>query len=147
MANPESPQSLVFVTTAGERVGLAFFVDETHLLTCAHVVASCFEESDRKGDLRGKIISCEFLTGAEQRAFKTRVEIYRPAIDWGVGTPAEQRYSDIAVLRLETPPANLPLRPDPVRLFAPQTPNQVVLKGATTDDEGMIKIATGKIVT
>jgi hypothetical protein len=141
----ESQQSLVFVLKDSDRVGLAFFVDETHLLTCAHVVAACFDPP--AGDLRDAVVDCEFLTGAEPQPFKARVKIYRGAIEWGVGTPSQQRQSDIAILTLLTPLDDLPLRPRPVRLLAPQTGSKVVLKGAVTNEDGMIKIATGEVTT
>jgi hypothetical protein len=139
--------SLAFLTSAGKKLGIGFFIDDIRLMTCAHVVANCFPSRERGADLRDEIIECEFLTEATDRVFIARVEVYRRALPAGTGTPEEQTNSDIAVLAITRSAGDLPLKPKPLELRAPRTGSRVVLKGAVTDKQGKVTVTTGMVVT
>jgi len=139
--------SLAFITSSGKKVGVGFFIDDSRLITCAHVVASCFAIPKRSADLHDETVECEFLTEAADRSFTARVEIYRPAVSGGTGTPEEQTNSDIAVLVIVRSHRDLPLTPAPLGFLAPQTGRRVVLKGTATDKHGAVVVTTGMVVT
>jgi Trypsin-like peptidase domain len=122
--------------------GLAFFIDDQHLLTCAHVAATCLG-SEETADLRaeGQVIACKDLTAARNSTFRSSLVFYRRALKLGEGTPAEQRLSDLALLRLE----DAQRKPIQVVWREPGMGDPVILSGAVADSRGMIEIARGTV--
>jgi hypothetical protein len=144
-------QSLLFLCKQGDlqgsREGLGFFLDEEHVVTCAHVVASCLGLGSPTAPLNrmGATIECEFLSDSSQRYFKASLLLYRRALADGEGTSEAQRLSDLALLRVDVP-ENLPITPRPVRLAEPRKGiDKVVISGAVPDREGKIRITTGTV--
>lgn len=129
------------------RAGLAFFVDDHHLLTCAHVIAACLDSAESQEDFSGKTVSCNFVTQASGRSFEAEVVLYRKALPGNSGTASDQRHSDIALLRIASAPDALPLEPLPVVLSAPQLASPVVLIGPTADEYGGLLVSHARIST
>jgi hypothetical protein len=140
-------QSLVYVCKGESRRGLAVFVDQQHLLTCAHVVAKSLglDFNAPASQCENRLIVCEILTNGARQTFETTVLVHRPALGPGEGTPEEQALSDVAVLRIQDG-KQLPIVPIAVRFWNHRINDKVVVCGAVTNENGNLDVSTGTAV-
>jgi hypothetical protein len=101
----------------GGRVGMAFVVSPSHLVTCAHVVAVALgRESDKFEEIKPVFpVTLQFFeTGTTLAKAPAKVVVWRRCIrpDDEIATPDDRETSDIALMELDTA--------DVARLAGPQ---------------------------
>src|SRR5215471_4853549 len=106
-------ETVVYVCKGDARVGLAYFIDPEHLLTCGHVVASGVGLDQYAKVEEGTQISLRYITAGRAAMFQASVLIQLKAMKPGEGSPQEHRLSDVALLKI-APATDLGFKPKPV---------------------------------